>query len=455
MSTTKRSSRSRAAAADPETPSPRAAPRDAVEVAAPALVLRGAMLVELSPPRLRRADLLITGGRIRGFNERVPPGATVLDCDNMIALPGLFVAEMRLHAGALRALPRSTVATFGQKLAAALWRYEAAMDPTLFRNAMTLGALEALRAGTTTVLHRHSSELAGESLQVAAEAIEATGLRAAIGVETSLRVSHDHARRAVRETEQFLLQRSKNSQRARVRGLVAADGYGRIDPPLAEELADLVARHQVPLLLSAGESPFDQPRDTARASTWLKYYGLVSEWTLACGGSFFDEEEAKALSDGGAALVMSLRSTRRLGLEDPRRIPSAERWLLGTGLEHPSLFAELDTAVGMQNQRGLELDAPALLAHHHNVWQQIHGAPFGRVDAGMVADLVVGRYYPGSPLTEESLPRHLGAALPGFSVVHAVVDGEVVLQDGRSPRLDEDKLRTETHNQIIDLLARL
>lgn len=439
----------------PPTPRAAALPRveDAADRASRPIVLSHALLVELAPPRVRRADLLIDRGRIRGLDEPSPPGALELDCTGCIVLPGQLDAFVRLHGPVLRHLPRPIFPNLHQRLRAGLWRYEAALSPALVAKAAQLFALEALRAGVTSVLHRHSVELAGETLEPLAAALETTGLRAHIGVEISGRLGPEATQRAIRETEQFLLQRSKTP--SRVRGLCAAESVGTLDGAMADRLADLSARYQTPILLDFASSSFDRVKDGQRADDWLRWRGLLGERTLLTGGALLEADELARVTATGAGCVALLGETRRLGLPDPRRVVGSERWLLGTGSEAPTIYTAVSDACELALQDGRELSPLDLFAHHQSLLTQLLAAPLGRLDIGAPADLIVARYVAGTPLGEESLTRHAALGFGGLTVLHALVDGELMLRDGYSTRLDEAALLAEVHEGVATFLGKL
>ncbi len=456
MATTPRSrtrttkSDSPAVAPAPAAPTPRSAPQSAAKSAAP-IVLRGGLLVEIEPLRVRRGDLLIERGRIRGVGETEPPGATVVDCQGLVVLPGQLNAFARVHGPLLRLLPRPAATNLQQRLRSGLWRYESVLPEALLLGTAQLFALEALRSGVTTVLHRHSLELGGRVLPALAEALERVGLRGQLGVEISNRLGVEPAKQALRDSEQFLLQCSKTPRL--VRGLCAAESVGSLDGTLADRLADQSARFQVPISIDFASSSLDQNKDGQRALDWLRWHGLLHERTLLTGGALFEADDLATAAGFGAALVALPRENRRLGLPDGRRLPSAERWLLGTGSAPPSIYAAFAEATEGQWQDGKDTIPVQLFAHHQSLMAQLFAAPFGRLEPGAPADLVVGRYASGLQLTEESLGRHLACGLPGLQIDTAIVDGELVLRDGRSLRIDEDRVRAEVHAAATDFLA--
>lgn len=464
MATTKKTTR-RASANESSEPSdvggaatPASAPTPRAATATPAaspsaapVLLKNALLVELWPPRVRRADLLIERGRVRGLNETAPSNATVLDCSHLVVLPGQLNALARLHGSLLRYLPRAIAPTLQQRLRAGRWRYEAVLDPELFGQAVQLGALEALRAGTTTVIHRHSIELAGEGLATVAAALQLTGLRAFVGVEVSNRLGEESAQLALRETEQFLLQRNKNP--GRVRGMCAAESLGALDGPAADRLADLSARYQVPVSMDFASASIDLSKDGLRASDWLRSHGLLNERTLLSGGALIDDDERERVSQSGAAFVATLAEGRRLALPDARRVLGSERWLLGTGSETPSIFTAVREMCERMWQDGGEASPLAVFAHHQSLQTQLFAAPYGRLDPGAPADLVIGELS-SLPIREDNVERHAAHGFAGLHVLHAMVDGELVLRDGRALHVDEATLRAEVAAGLDELLRR-
>ncbi len=145
------------------------------------MLLKGATIARIHPPDLAKADLRIEGDLIvaRGAGLRPKPGETVEDCRGMLILPGFVCAHTHL-LDTSRGMPgpASAPRTFPGMLDRVWWTLDQALDEeTVYYSAM-VGAVEAVRAGTTTIVDHHASPNAiPGSLDIIREALGIVGVR--------------------------------------------------------------------------------------------------------------------------------------------------------------------------------------------------------------------------------------------------------------------------------------
>lgn len=77
------------------------------------------------------------------------------------------------------------------------------------------------------------------------------------------------------------------------------------------------------------------------------------------------------------------------------------------------------------------------------------------IDPGAAADLVVLDYRPPTPLEPGNLGGHLLFGLPGAPVRHLIVDGRLVVRDGRVLGVDEERLAARAREVAARVWARM
>ncbi|MGH2637561.1 MAG: amidohydrolase family protein, partial [Actinomycetota bacterium] len=86
----------------------------------------------------------------------------------------------------------------------------------------------------------------------------------------------------------------------------------------------------------------------------------------------------------------------------------------------------------------------------------IGGEPLlGRIEPGAPADLVVLAYDPPTPLRSENLAGHWVFGMSSRHVRDVVVNGELVVRDGRLVRTDEAELRGRSREAGEELWRRV
>ncbi|HEY1319588.1 MAG TPA: amidohydrolase family protein [Streptosporangiaceae bacterium] len=190
---------------EPESaPAPATAPHPEL---APDLALTGGTVVtSLDPPTVVSADVVIGGGRILAVGT-APAGVPRRDCSGALVLPGNVCAHHHLYSALARGMPYRLPPpqNFLQILQRVWWRLDRALDEPTVRLSALVGGLDAIRAGTTTVVDHHASpDFIDGSLDVIADALGRLGVRSVLCYEVSDRDGAQRAAAGVAENRRFL-----------------------------------------------------------------------------------------------------------------------------------------------------------------------------------------------------------------------------------------------------------
>jgi cytosine/adenosine deaminase-related metal-dependent hydrolase len=187
--------------------------------------------------------------------------------------PGLVCAHHHLYSALARGMPAppSTPTGFREILELIWWRLDRALDLEMLEWSAKLGAVEALMAGTTSIIDHHESPNAIEgSLDVIAAACAEVGVRVSCAYGVTDRHGADGARRGLAENERFLA--------AGGRGLVGVHASFTCSDETLEAAADLAVRHGVGVHVHVAEGPddVDAPRRLAGMTddSWLLIHGV-------------------------------------------------------------------------------------------------------------------------------------------------------------------------------------
>ena len=118
------------------------------------VVLTNALLVDLDPPRVERGSLVIQGNRITARGDvTLGHGDEVIDCGGAVVMPGMVNGHTHLYSAlavGMPAPPRQPK-NFLEILQLVWWRLDRALDPESIEASARIGALDAVRCGTTTL----------------------------------------------------------------------------------------------------------------------------------------------------------------------------------------------------------------------------------------------------------------------------------------------------------------
>ena len=408
------------------------------------MLLENAQFATLDPPRVERACLRVEDGRIAERAPALSPqaGEEVLDLGGALVLPGLVNAHTHLYSALARGMPAPAVPprTFVEILERVWWRLDRALDEETVFLSGVVGAIEAARSGTTLLFDHHASpSCMPGSLTTLRRAVEEVGLRSVLCYETTDRNGLDGRDAGIAENRAFLA----GGPTSLTRGMVGAHASFTLSDQSLSRLAAAVSESGSSLHLHVAEDRADVDDCLKRCGAGivelLRRHGLLLPRTLLVHGVHLSEREALDAQAAGAWLVHCARSNMNNAVG---HAPTAafRRAALGTDGLDSDMLAELKAAFLRMRDAGREdasTAACAMLAGGHRLAGAFFGLPFGGLDAGAPADLVVLDYRPPTPLAAENLAGHLLFGLDRSHVRSTMVAGRFVLRDCRLTTVDE------------------
>jgi cytosine/adenosine deaminase-related metal-dependent hydrolase len=333
--------------------------------------------------------------------------------------PGLVCGHHHLYSSLARGMPAppGVAGNFTEILDLVWWRLDDALDLEMVRWSAMLGALEALERGTTAIVDHHASPSAIDgSLDVIAQACAEVGVRVSCCYEVTDRHGADGARRGLAENERFL--------RAGGRGYVGAHACLTLSDDtlasvvgLADDLGVGVHIHVAEDLTDIGAGARLAPHAN---DEWLMAHCVHLDRRLR----------------GTIAHNPRSNMNNAVGYAHPADRPNPV--VLGTDGIGGDMLEEFRLAFAA-------LRASDVTQTPDTAWDWLAGGWALFPEA--LDDRVTWTYDPMEPW-------HL-AYTPGVSPKQVVVDGEVVLLDGRPTRVDADEVRARAAEQAARLHARL
>jgi cytosine/adenosine deaminase-related metal-dependent hydrolase len=291
-------------------------------------ILKDATLIEFDPPSVERADLRIDGNRITARGPDLAPqvGDEVTDLAGKYLIPGLVVAHTHLYSALARGAPAVTPppTNFVEILQRLWWKLDRALDLPSVELSATVGALDALASGATTLIDHHASPSAIDgSLFAVKKGIDRTGLRAVLCYEVTDRNGPEGRNAGLRENENFLV----SGQGDRFRAMVGAHASFTLDDPTLEKLAELAGRFKVGVHMHLAEDLIDEVDATKRGSKGvvdrLRRFALLGPKAILAHGTRLNWEELSAVQNTGAWLVQIRGATWVTRWATPTRASSA------------------------------------------------------------------------------------------------------------------------------------
>ncbi|HZF10919.1 MAG TPA: amidohydrolase family protein [Thermoanaerobaculia bacterium] len=445
----------------------------------PPLLLRGGTVLTLdAEATVRNADVLVEDGRItglggglggRGSGLAVPEGARILDVSGCLVLPGLIQGHVHLGQTFFRGLAE------GRRLLAWLreriWPLEAAHDDESAYWCALLGAAECLLGGTTTVqdigigpgargllqalVDSRLRALAGQCLMDGGD-----GLPAALAGETEAVLA------ATVELGECFQGQGRLSYLLNPRFVLTCSD------PLWRGLRDLALTRGWPVHTHAMEQQEETAvvRATRQGRDEIEYFdetGVLATDLRLAHGVWIPDPHRPRLAAARTSVVHCPSSNLKLGsgIADVLGLRQAGI-AVGVGADGAPCNNRLDAleevrlAGLLQKLRhGPEafsgLDA-LRLATSEGARAVGLASEVGTVEPGKAADLLVLSLADPAFLAAPEVDPHDLVAWSGggFAVRHVMVEGEVLVEDGRLTHLDLEEIRRRAGMELQKLLAR-
>jgi len=431
------------------------------DLPAPHLALCGGTVVtSLDPVSLITADVVLAGDRIASVGI-APAGVARRDCSGTLVLPGNVCAHHHLYSALSRGMPYRLQAprNFLQILQRIWRRLDRALDEPAVRLSALVGGLDALHAGTTTVIDHHASpNVIDGSLDVIADALAELGLRSVLCYEVTDRDGAARAAAGVAENRRFLAR-----PRRLARGMMGAHASFTLSDETLAACAEAAAAAGVGVHIHVAEDGADQQDAEAaygmRVVDRLGRAGLLGPDALLAHCVHVTGQEVADITSSGAAVAHNPRSNMNNRVGYSPLAHGGARVALGTDGIGGDMITESQVAYFRAAEAGAATDPGwpvRRLAEGARITGRSFGEPLhGTVAPGAPADLTVLSYPSPTPVTAENLPGHWVFGLSSHQVRDVIVAGELVVADRRSTRVDESQIAQQAAAEARRLWARL
>ncbi|MFC9897514.1 amidohydrolase family protein [Nocardia sp. NPDC127579] len=456
----------------------------------------------MTPPSPQHCDLLLTGGTVLTVDDArtvhqpgavaitgtrivaVGPAAeftdwqadTVIDCTGRAVLPGFVDGHNHLYQALARGLGEGM--SIVPWLCEFMWPYSIAMTHEGAMAAARLGAVEALRTGTTTVIDNHYAPSDLVTTLAVADVIERAGLRGVvargvIGERTEIAARRGQPEGLFRFTAADEIAMTRDALQHRPRGSKveiwpAPLNLTYVDQKLVRACVELANEYDTKWHTHCCESAKDPlgylDAYGVRPVQWLAKEGLLDHRATLAHAIWLDDAEIEQVGAAGAGVAHNPSSNAYLAsgtvrLRELRESGAA----VSLGSDGPScghrqdLFEAMKLAV--YAQRLSTLDPTSCRAEDALELATREGARYAGIDAGVLepgrlADLIVVDL--GRPHLR---PVHravssLVYAARGSDVEITIVDGQIVYRDGECLSIDADAAVAESEYQAEQLISR-
>jgi 5-methylthioadenosine/S-adenosylhomocysteine deaminase len=411
--------------------------------------------------RILRGDVYVDGGRIVAIGGPEQRAARRLDATGMLVMPGLI----NLHDH-LRDLTPGIRLGEGLKLDAMLrrfWELSRAAGPDEYRVGAALGTAKLLKSGVTSVVdHLYPFHRPGLT-EASVEGYSSTGIRwfMARGIMTRpYRPICESSRRALKAIEDLA-----DGLVPKERLFVAPVSFRQAIPSEYVQARRLADRVGLRLYTHVAETPSEiamiRKEHGARPVELLHRIGFAGSDTILVHCVYLSAGEIKMLARSGANVVHCPSNHMRLAkgvTPVPQLLAAGAN--VGMGIDGmDDLFTEMRQEVLMQ---GLHHSNPGVVPPQTSLeMATVRGAvalglgdELGRIEVGRRADIACVDVSAAHLQPVLDPVWTLVNRVHGHDVAHVVVDGEVVVRNGKLTRVDEDALIEEAKSGALGYMRR-
>ena len=447
------------------------------------ILFKGGDIITLDEnnPYIRNGAIAVAGkeiaavGPASGVETQIAGARRTVDFTGLTMMPGLIDGHNHLfqHLGktlgdGLSLLP--WLADFMMPLAAEISREDAI-------HAVRLGALNSVLCGTTTIVDNHYAPVDETTIISAADALEQIGVRGVVArgiygpmVEGGRRMNSDP--RLFRYTSAEELEITRNCIREKPAGSLvevwpAPENVVYVDPDLMLACHELATDFDVSWHSHCSESRFEVEIFTSihnvRPARWLHDQGILNDRITLAHGIWFDDEEIALLGDANASIVHNPVSNQYLASGIIKLGP-----LMGAGanvtlgsdgvaIAGENMFEAMKSAQLLQRMRELDPAASSselvLCLATRNGGRMLR-KNLGTLTAGALADFILVDMNGIHHQPNNRPVCNLTFSTRGSDVRHVVINGEIVVENGRSTRVDQDKIIADAIQASSNLIER-
>jgi len=384
------------------------------------------------------------------------PKVKTTDANGQYVMPGNICAHTHFYGAFARgmAIPGPAPKDFPEILQKLWWPLDRSLDAEAVRYSALVCLVDAIKHGTTTLIDHHASpNFIDGSLDLIADAVDKSGLRAVLCYEVTDRDGSEKASAGINENVRFL-RRLSSDPHPRLAGtfglhasLTLSGGTLQACRAAAPEGTGFhihTAEHEVDEYDSLIKS-------NMRVIDRLQKHNILGPNTIAAHGVHFDGREMEILKETGTWLTHQPRSNMNNGV-GVAQVESMLRMgiqvCLGNDGFSNAMWEEWKTAYLLHKAHHRDprrmggYDVTQMAVYNNAALANLFfpSTPIGQIVPGATADLIFVDYHPYTPLTDGNLPWHIIFGFQQSMVTTTIVAGKVLMKDRELLTLNEAEI---------------
>lgn len=446
------------------------------------VLIRAGWVIPADEARTTISDgaVAVTGDRIVDVGTRAAlahwRAARVIDMPDSALMPGFVDGHNHLFQALAKGLGEGQ--SIWPWLCHFMWPYAIEMSAADARAAAQMGAVEAVRAGITTVIDNHYAPTDLDTTLAVADAIEQTGMRGAVargvlGRRSKVGVLRNQPEPLYRYDQSDELAITGEAIRARPRGSRVEVWPGPLnlsylDQDMLSATIDLARQLDTPWHTHCSEGAKDPETYLEfygiRPVEWLAREGLLDERATLAHAIWLDEGELDRIAEAGAVVAHNPTSNAYLASGTMKLRDMFDRGItVALGTDGPSCGHRQDPFECMKQaiaaQRLAHLDPTVLRAEQAlrlgtSGGGHYTGLDVGELRTGALADLVAVDLSRPHVRPVSDVYATLVYSAVSTDVAMTMIGGQVVYSDGVVHTVSEEEVIAGAEEAARHLLER-
>lgn len=399
----------------------------------------------------------VSDGCVVKVGSGEPMGLTaqkVVDASDAVVIPGLVSAHDHMYGVLAHGIPVKVAVTgFWDFLKNFWWPYvEDRLDKRLVEAAVRYAAVERLKTGTTFVADILEAPFALPGvLDVEAGVLEEAGLRGILSFEATERVSRENGMKGLEENDSFI--KKMKARNGLVKGMHCIHTTFTCSPEFIKRCREDADKTGAGIHIHFEEGIYETEEALKRYGKYpAELYEELGFWgpdVLASQCVKTTARELDILARRGVKVSHQPLSNGEVGggiAPVPEMLERGMTVCLGTDGFIVDMFEVMRNTwllhkAAKENAGVMPAQTVFRMATENGA--KALGIYAGKIEEGRRADIVVIRNRFPTPVTSENVISQLVVYASGSWVDTVIVDGKIVVKNGQSTRVDEEKAKKE------------
>lgn len=405
---------------------------------------------------IENGSIYIDGNHIIDVGTFAPDTYRVdrtIDAGGALVMPGLINAHHHLYSTFARGFtpPGPPPRNFEENLKNLWWKLDSALDADDVYYSALLAIMNAARAGCTTIIDHHASPSCSDgSLDQVERAFRDVGLSGCLCYEVSDR---NRPGEGIDENARYI-RKCRDANDPQMTAMFGLHALMTLGTRTLDRCADIGNSLDAGFHVHAAEDEID-------VSLTMEQYGrrimdrfldfaIPGPKTIFVHGVHFGPRELDLLRSTDSLLVNAPESNMNNGLSVAPILDMLKHGVtVGVGTDGMSSHLISQARAMYLHQRTYRRDPTVafteacdiLLKNNREICNRLFREPRGKLATGHLADIIIPDYVPFTPLNADTFYGHLLFGL-SFARIHTTVArGQVIVENGSLPHMDEDAIR--------------